>query len=184
MPIPAATTPAEPAYATPRQPDYVSAAPGFPAPWGTAYAQPGGGGADTGPAMPPPRFAPGPRDAMRPYVPPPPSSWGQRPGPAYGTAACTELKSARGAALDVRFLALAGLLRQGPEIIIRHGSAAGFGHPPPKSPQSHGTVRLVHRRRGDALRQFPDRCPLVPARVREFAVRVAEFPASPLVKPA
>jgi penicillin-binding protein 1A len=77
---------AEPAYAPRRQQDYVTTGgPGFPAPWGTAYAQPGGAAAYTGPAMPPSRYAPGPPNGMRPYAPPPPSSWGQRPGPAYGT---------------------------------------------------------------------------------------------------
>ena len=55
-PEPANAVQAEPAYAPPpRQPDYAAAGPGFPAPWGTAYAQPGGGAAYTGPAMPPPR---------------------------------------------------------------------------------------------------------------------------------
>ena len=66
-------------------PDYAAAGPGFPAPWGTAYAQPGGGAAYTGPAMPPPRrVMPGPPNGMAPYAAPPPP-WSQRPGPVYGT---------------------------------------------------------------------------------------------------
>jgi penicillin-binding protein 1A len=77
--------PAEPPYnPPPRQPDYVAAGPGVPAAWGAAYPQPGGGGGYDGPAMPPRRPAPGPRDEMTPFAPPAPP-WGQRPGPAYGT---------------------------------------------------------------------------------------------------
>ena len=85
-PEPANAVQAEPAYAPPpRQPDYAAAGPGFPAPWGTAYAQPGGGAAYTGPAMPPPRrVMPGPPNEMAPYAAPPPP-WSQRPGPVYGT---------------------------------------------------------------------------------------------------
>ncbi len=84
-PIPIQPTRArtEPAYGPPRQPDYVSAGPGFPSPWGTAYAQPGAGGSGTGPAMPPRRIAPGSGEEMRPYAAPAP--WSQRPGPGYGT---------------------------------------------------------------------------------------------------
>ena len=74
----------EPAYGPPRQPDYVSAGPGFPPPWGTVYAQPGGGRSSTGPAMPPRRFAPGPGNEMRPYAAPA-APWSQGPGPGYGT---------------------------------------------------------------------------------------------------
>jgi len=75
---------AEPAYDPSRQPDYVAARPGFPAPWGTAYAQPGPSGVYTGPAIPPRRAAPGPRDERAPYAAPAPA-WSQRPGPVYGT---------------------------------------------------------------------------------------------------
>lgn len=80
--------PAEPMYGPPtydpqpQQPDYAAAGPGYPTPWGTAYAQPGGGGAYSGPVIPPRRAVPGPRDDMAPYPPP---SWGQHPGPVYGT---------------------------------------------------------------------------------------------------
>ncbi len=73
----------EPAYGPPRQPDYASAGPGFPAPWGTAYAQPGGRRGNPGPALPPGRIGPGPGDETRPYAAPAP--WSQRPGPGYGT---------------------------------------------------------------------------------------------------
>jgi penicillin-binding protein 1A len=82
---PANTARAEPEYDPSRQPDYVAARPGFPAPWGTAYAQPGPSGVYTGPAMPPRRYMPGPPDERTPYAAPPPSPWGQRPGPVYGT---------------------------------------------------------------------------------------------------
>jgi penicillin-binding protein 1A len=81
---PADGAPTEPAYGPPRQPDYVTAGPGFPTPWGTAYAQPGPSGGYDGPALPPRRSAPGPRDGRVPYAAPAPT-WSQRPGPVYGT---------------------------------------------------------------------------------------------------
>jgi hypothetical protein len=75
------TTPAEPTYPPPRQPGQIASGPAFPAPWGTAYARPGGGYA--GPAMPPPPV-PVPRYERTPYMPTVPTP-GQRPGPIYGT---------------------------------------------------------------------------------------------------
>ncbi len=74
----------EPVYGPPRQPDYASAGPGFPPPWGTVYAQPAGGRPNSGPAMPPQRIAPGPGDGMRPYAAPA-TPWSPGPGPGYGT---------------------------------------------------------------------------------------------------
>jgi penicillin-binding protein 1A len=88
-PEPTIAAPVEPAsgpppYNPPRQPDYVTAGPGFPPAWGAAYAAPGPGGAYNGPAAPPRRTAPGWRDETAPYAAPM-APWGQRPGPVYGT---------------------------------------------------------------------------------------------------